>query len=96
MKTIDKSESLMASAKAELQAGESITHNPKRRSFLQKSVAMAGGAGAAGTLGLTGLSAAAATLEGVMTRLMGHVPHSSRFLAQTRRPLSPQVMSFHL
>jgi DNA repair protein RecO (recombination protein O) len=31
----------------------------------------------------------AATLEGVMTRLMGHVPHSSRFLAQTRRPLSP-------
>jgi DNA repair protein RecO (recombination protein O) len=31
----------------------------------------------------------AATLEGVMTRLMGHVPHSSRFLAQTRRPFSP-------
>ena len=31
----------------------------------------------------------AATLEGVMTRLMGHLPRSSRFLAQTRRPLSP-------
>jgi DNA repair protein RecO (recombination protein O) len=30
----------------------------------------------------------AATLEGVMTRLMGHLPRSSRFLAQTRRGLS--------
>ena len=29
----------------------------------------------------------AATLEGVMTRLMGHLPRSSRFLAQTRRTL---------
>ena len=31
----------------------------------------------------------AASLEGVMTRLMGHLPRSSRFLAQTRRTLSP-------
>ena len=31
----------------------------------------------------------AAMLEGAMTRLMGHLPRSSRFLAQTRRSLSP-------
>ena len=31
----------------------------------------------------------AALLEGAMARLMGHVPRSSRFLAQTRRALSP-------
>ena len=30
----------------------------------------------------------AATLEGVMTRLIGHVPRSTRFLAQTRRTLT--------
>jgi hypothetical protein len=29
-----------------------------------------------------------ALLEGVMTRLIGHLPHSSRFLAQTARPLT--------
>jgi len=28
-------------------------------------------------------------LEGVMTRLIGHLPHSSRFLAQTARPSPP-------
>jgi recombinational DNA repair protein (RecF pathway) len=31
----------------------------------------------------------AALLEAVMSRLMGHLPRSSRFLAQTRAPLSP-------
>jgi DNA repair protein RecO (recombination protein O) len=31
----------------------------------------------------------AVTLEGVMARLMGHLPRSSRFLVQTRRALSP-------
>ncbi len=31
----------------------------------------------------------AALIEGVMIRLMGHLPRSSRFLAQTRLPLSP-------
>jgi recombinational DNA repair protein (RecF pathway) len=30
-----------------------------------------------------------ALLEGVMTRLIGHLPRSSRFLAQTARTLTP-------
>jgi hypothetical protein len=38
----------------------------------------------------------AATLEGVMTRLMGHLPRSSRFLAQTRAPLSYHPSPFPL
>ena len=65
-------EQLVRESRSELQAGKSVTHNPKRRSFLKNSVAMAGGAGA---LGVASVGAEAAALA---------VPESNK---QMGRPL---------
>ena len=75
MKSIDRMKELVTVARSELQARDSVTHNPKRRSFLRDSVAVAGSAGA---VGLAGTAATAAPLE---------VPESNK---QMGRPLPPE------
>ncbi len=67
-------EQLVRESRSELQAGKSVTHNPKRRSFLRNSVAMAGSAGA---LGVASVGAEAAALA---------IPESNK---QMGRPLPP-------
>jgi sulfane dehydrogenase subunit SoxC len=48
LKVVDKMQSLVKDSKQELQAGGSISHNPKRRALLGRSIAYAGAIGAAG------------------------------------------------
>ena len=74
MKSIERMKELVTVARSELQARDSVTHNPKRRSFLRDSVAVAGSAGA---VGLAGTTATAAPLD---------IPESNK---QMGRPLPP-------
>ena len=80
--------------------GEATPRTSRRRTVLQPVVALLAVLTLVGGLGATALAQSSgnfaadldtelrALLEGVMTRLIGHLPRSSRFLAQTARGLS--------